>query len=74
MPVKSQPHPIFERYTINSLARRLGVTEAYIVAMKDGYKPVGRLFRRRAALILRKDESELFLPSATGTDGRREDA
>lgn len=64
MPVRTQQHPIFERYSVGVLAKKLGITEARVVALKDGARPFGRRFRLNAALKLRKPESELFLPEA----------
>lgn len=69
MPVKSQQHPIFERYSLPVLSRRLGISEAYLSAMKAGYKRLGPRFKSRAADILGKPQSELFLPPAPAGSG-----
>ena len=61
-------HPIFERYTLSELARRLDRSEGYLLDMRRGKEPAGPRFRAMAASILRKPEAELFAPEALGKE------
>lgn len=55
-------HPIFEKYDVAVIARRMGYSELTIMYYREGYKPLTATFRKRAALAFRKPEEELFLP------------
>lgn len=58
-------HPLFLRYDVSVIARRMGRNESYVGRIKAGYDPLTRKFRRDAAREFRKPESELFLPEET---------
>jgi hypothetical protein len=58
-------HPIFQRYTISELAKRLGYGEYYLLFIRDGHTPATNRFRRIASLTLDLPESQLFLEEAT---------
>lgn len=62
MAIKTQAptHPIFEKYSINELAKKGGYSESHILAMKAGYTPVSRKFRILMAAVLNKKEMDLF--------------
>lgn len=52
--------PLFERYTVTEIARRLGVKESYVAMIKEGSQPLRPRFRRMCAVQFRRPESELF--------------
>ena len=52
--------PIFQEYTIEELARRLGDTEIYIAQLKAGQKPIRPKFKIKAAGVLNRTSIDLF--------------
>ena len=57
---RHSPIPMFEQYTIDELSKRLGLTIGYLNGVKEGNKPLRRLFKSRACGILNRTEAELF--------------
>jgi len=53
-------HPIFQRYTLEQLATRLGMKKTYLARLESGQQPIRPRFRKRVARILDLPEAELF--------------
>ena len=55
-----KPTPIFEKYTLEQLSERLGLSEHYLLDLKHGKKDLNPHFRHNATRILNQTEEELF--------------
>lgn len=62
--------PIWREYEVSDLARRLELSESYVLAMKWGRQPLRPRFRRLCARVLRRSEAELFAGKGEETDGK----
>lgn len=62
MPAIKEQHPVFVKYKIEYLSRRLGLSEVYLIQMRDGMRAVRPGFRRRVARVMSQPEETLFLP------------
>ena len=54
-------HPIFQKYSLDDLAKRLNRSEQTLLWFKNGHKPIGGQFRHMAAAILNQPIDSLFL-------------
>ena len=66
MPVAMPQHPLFERYSVETIARRTGYTYMWVLSLKEGKDPISPKFRRKVSIILHKPEEELFLSIPEG--------
>jgi hypothetical protein len=66
-------HPLFERYSIDTLHEMTGYQRDYLRDIGTGKKEATRLFRRKVSLRLAQDEDALFaVPAHNGSkDGGR---
>ena len=55
-------HPIFQKYSLDDLAKRLNRSEQTLLWFKNGHKSCGPQFRVMAAAILNQPIDSLFLP------------
>ena len=55
--------PLFEHYTIETLARRTGYSERYLLDLKEGSSKINPRFCRVVSQRLRRSEEELFGPT-----------
>ena len=59
--VKERPnYPLFQRYTIDELSRRLKYSDGYLVFIKNGYRIPTRRFKDTVCAVLNQSEVELF--------------
>ena len=59
--VKERPnYPLFQRYTIDELSRRLGYSDGYLVFIKNGYRMPSKRFKTTVCAVLNQSEVELF--------------
>lgn len=62
----TERHPLFLKYDVSVIARRMRRNELYVLRIKIGAVPLTRKFIRDAVDEFRKPEHELFLPDGKG--------